>query len=394
MSVRILCVDDEPKVLAAFERQLCDRFELYTAESGAAALGVLEEHGPFAVIVSDMRMPEMDGIQFLAQAKVAAPDSVRIMLTGNADQHTATHAVNEGSIFRFLTKPCPPDTLAQALDAGIEQYRLVTAERALLEQTLNGAVKVLIDVLALANPAAFGRASRVRHLVGKLCEALGMQETWQCEIAALLSQIGCITMPEETLDLLHEGQNLKPDEAQMFNSHPVVGHDLVANIPRLGDVARIIAYQQKHYDGGGLPDDRVAGEDIPFGARVLKLALDFDTLKRGGETDIQACVTLRQRRGWYDPAVVTAADALVGFEDGLELRAIRVSELEPQMVLAEDVTTVDGALLISKGQEVTASLYQRLKNFAKGGRIQEPIRVLAPVEGCARSMQLAASERN
>ncbi len=170
MSERILCVDDDENILDAYKRALRRQFQIETAPGGQQALGMMDARNPYAVIVSDMRMPGMDGVQLLATVKQRAPESVRIMLTGNSDQQTAMEAVNEGNIFRFLTKPCPPDKLAKALTAGIEQYRLVTAEKVLLETTLSGAIKVLTEVLSLTNPTAFGHASRVRRIVRKLCD--------------------------------------------------------------------------------------------------------------------------------------------------------------------------------------------------------------------------------
>ena len=384
MNKRILCVDDEPKILGAFQRQLCEQFDVETAVSGAEGLEVLASKGPFAVIVSDMRMPEMDGIQFLTVVKDRAPESVRMMLTGNADQQTAIDAVNEGNIFRFLTKPCPPEKLAKALTAGIEQYRLITAERALLEKTLRGAVKVLTDVLSLTNPTAFGHAARVRRFVQKLCEELKVDNSWQFDIAAMLSQIGCVTVPQDTLDRICDGRTLKPEEVQMLEAHPAVGRDLVANIPRLENIAQIIAYQQKRFDGSGIPADPVAGHDIPLGARMLKVALDYDTFKWSGKTDMQALVELRGRVGWYDPDVLAAMEVVIGFEASFEIREIGIMELTGQMILAENITTTDGTLLVSKGQEVTASLGQRLRNFARNKRIEEPILVLVQAETGSR----------
>lgn len=118
---------------------------------------MIESRGPFAVVVSDMRMPRVDGAQFLARVEEASPDSVRIMLTGNADQEAAVRAINEGHIFRFLNKPCRPQLLVGTIAMGIRQYRLQTAERELLEKTFSGGIRLLSDVLAIASPDAFGR---------------------------------------------------------------------------------------------------------------------------------------------------------------------------------------------------------------------------------------------
>ncbi|WP_457577163.1 response regulator, partial [Desulfomarina sp.] len=111
----ILFVDDEVNVLQSMKRQLRKRFTVLTSESRADALALLKKQGPVAVIVSDMRMPGMDGIQLLSQVKALYPDTVRIMLTGNADQETAVEAVNTGQIFRFLTKPCSMSVLVSSL---------------------------------------------------------------------------------------------------------------------------------------------------------------------------------------------------------------------------------------------------------------------------------------
>ena len=129
---RLLFVDDEPNALAGYERQLRNTFDVATARGGAKGFELVEGHGPFAVVVADMRMPGMDGVQFLTHVKRISPSSVRMILTGMADQQTAIQAVNEGNIFRFLTKPCPPEALTRALQAGVDQYRLVNAECELL----------------------------------------------------------------------------------------------------------------------------------------------------------------------------------------------------------------------------------------------------------------------
>ena len=147
---------------------------------------------------------------------------------------------------------------------------------------LSGAIKVLTDVICLIRPVAFGRALRVRQLVRQLAPSLAAETSWQVEVAALLSQIGCICIPEETLARAYTGKRLSSTEAQQFESHPQVGRDLIARVPRLDEVATIVACQNKHFDGGGTPLDDVHGAAIPLGARILKVALDFDTLVEGG----------------------------------------------------------------------------------------------------------------
>src|ERR1022692_2492595 len=163
---RILLVDDEPDLLAGLVRSLrSDLFELAGATSGAEALDLLRNRGPYAVIVSDLKMPVMDGAELLGQARKVSPDTVRVLFTGAPDLERAIAAVNEGAIFRFLTKPCSRVMMALTLKSCVEQHELITGQRILLEQTLHGAIKALTDVLGLTNPLAFGRATRLRRVV-------------------------------------------------------------------------------------------------------------------------------------------------------------------------------------------------------------------------------------
>lgn len=385
MRAKILCVDDDPHILSAFQRQLRREFDLEVAESGALGLARLTERGPFAVVVSDLSMPGMDGIAFLSRVKAAAPDTVRVMLTGQADLSTAIEAVNQGAIFRFLTKPCATQTLAGALAAGVEQYRLVRAERELLEKTLAGSVKLLTDTLSLVSPAAFGRAVRVQRLMRRLAERLGVSARWEFELAALLSQVGCVSLPAEVVDNLHDGRPLSPDERRMFEAHPQIGRELIANIPRLEGVAEIIAYQEKRYDGQGPPRDDRAGQALPLGARALHVALDFDTLTSSGKSTGEALLSMQapDQAGAYDPALLSALAAALELEVRYEPRSVTLDQLAGGMILADEVKSDRGQLLVAKGQEVTTTLRLRLRNFARTGRIREPLQVLVPVHAPA-----------
>jgi response regulator RpfG family c-di-GMP phosphodiesterase len=379
MMEKILCVDDEANVLSAYQRQLRKLFDVGIAEGGEQALAAVDSKGPYAVILSDLRMPGMDGIAFLTKARERAPDTVRIMLTGYADVATAVNAVNEGNIFRLLTKPCPPEALVAALEAGIRQYRLVNAERELLERTLAGSVKVLTEVLSLVSPISFGKAARVRKIMAKLAVQLEVKSAWEFELAGMLSQIGCVTVPNQVLEKVYQGETLTTVESAMFCAHPQVGQDLIANIPRLEGLAEIIAYQEKNYSGTGIPADDRKGEGIPLGARALHVALKFDTLVTSGLEPRAAFEKLQSEGNLNDPAVLAALAKIIKVDLRYESRSVLVRELLPRMVLGEDVQTFDGVLLVAKGQEVTSSMRTRLKNFADTTRIKEPIRVLVPL---------------
>jgi response regulator RpfG family c-di-GMP phosphodiesterase len=374
-----LFVDDDANVLAGFQRQMRKMFDLETALGAKNGLDVITENGPFSVVISDLRMPGMDGIEFLSRVRETAPDSVRMMLTGYADLQTAIEAVNKGNIFRFLTKPCESEVLIKAVSDSVRQYDLVTAERELLEKTLRGSLKVLTEILELVNPEAFGRASRITRCVREVGKKMRIADMWQLETAAALSQIGCVILPQEALKKLYQGRELTAEESQLFSMHPFIASDLLAQIPRLQSIAEIIANQEKNFDGSGNPVDGRSGEQIPLGARILKVVLDFDTLQARGTEKIRAVELLAARPGFYDPGVLSALGEVVGNEARFNRASLKVSELGDGMVLAEDVLLLNGRLLVARGYKVNRTLRERLKSFAERPGIREPVHVLIPV---------------
>ena len=382
MSYKILCVDDDANILASYQRSLRKQFNLDTAQGGAAALETMAVGGPYAVIISDMTMPGMNGIQFLARAKEAAPNSVRMMLTGNADLGTAVEALNCGSIFRFLLKPCLPDTLAASLLAGIEQYKLIQAERELLEKTLQGSIRMLMEILAMVNPELFGRAQTLRAQMRTLAEALGLSGIWRLELAALLSQIGMVTLPTTVLHKIQARQLLTEAEAQLAARVPEISHNLIVKIPRLEPVAEAIRYARKHFDGSGPPDDKVAGEDIPVGARLLRVLTDLAEIQTVTLTAHGAFGIMQRRVGFYDPPILQKAMACFApaskpVETGREGVPVTASQLHSGLVLAEDLLTTDGTLLVSAGRVLNETLLARIQNFSSLSGIREPIYVEA-----------------
>jgi len=376
---RILCVDDEPLVLEALARQLRPHFAVATAPGGEAGLETIGAQAPFAVVMSDMRMPGMNGAEFLQHVRARIPDTTRVLLTGHSDLDVAIAAVNHGNIFRFLTKPCAPDVLIQALWAGVEQYRLVNVERDLLEQTLRGCVQALADVLALANPEAFGRSNRVKQYIVLLAEQIGASNRWQLEVAAMLSQIGCVTLPPATQAKLYHGQPMSSGEAEMVERLPAAAAQLLTSIPRLEPIRDILAYQNKHYDGSGSPRNTVAGDRIPLGARLLKIVLDYDALETQGTPPTLILDILRGRTGWYDPALLEALPAALGrVASGVTVSEVRLRDLRVGMILAEDLMAKNGILLIARGQAVRSSFLERIRNFSERIGVVEPVRVIVP----------------
>lgn len=375
---RVLCVDDEPQILEGLMLLLRRHYDVVTATSGVAALELLAHPPAMAVIVSDMRMPGMDGATFLARARQLMPDSVRLLLTGQADMNSAIAAVNEGQIFRFLTKPCPPPLLLAAVGVAVEQYDLIMSERVLLEQTLHGSIKTLTDVLALVSPTSFGRATRIKQLVSELAENLGLRERWQVEVAAMLSQIGCITLPPETAEKVYYGQPLSEDEEKQVSRLPIVTEELLSNIPRLEAVLAILKNYPEAYQPDSIVQSDLQKSVITQGARLLKVAIDFDALESSnGVSSSQAVAELRAQAGLYDPAVLQALAAVRGTEMHVELRELTVNDLRIGMILAEDVKMQSGVLLVARGYEITERFLERVRNFAPSTVQQQKWRVIA-----------------
>jgi len=372
---RILCVDDEPNVLQALERQLRKHFEIVTAQGPIEGLEALDKSGPFAVILSDLRMPVMNGIQFLATAKERFPDSVRMILSGQADLAATIEAVNEGSIFRFLTKPCENDHLVKALTAALEQHRLVQAERELLEHTLIGSIEVLSEILSLVSPSAFSRSHRIRRYVRHMAGELGLPEPWQYEVAAMLSQIGCVTVPPDILEKVYSGAPLSDSEAETFASHYQLGSRLLARIPRLEQVAEMIRCQQN--PGGKIAAKPGSAGTVAVGVDMLQIANEFDQgIIRGLARD--KVMSEVRRRHPNNTDLVSALHTAQVPTFGTEVRMVGVRDLSSDMVINCEVYSKNGLLLLSKGQEVTDSVIGRMLSFANSVGVAQPFSVIIP----------------
>ncbi len=367
---RILCVDDEPQVLEGLKDVLRRSFDVRVASSGADGLALLKaQRDEVAVVISDMRMPEMPGSAFLREARRVAPLAVRMLLTGYADTDMAVKAVNDGQIFRFLTKPCERDELLQACAGAVWQHRLQKTERELLEQTLRGAVSALTDILALASPAVFGQGARLRKLVAEFAGSTGFEDAWEIEVAAMLAQVGAITLPGETAERLYSGVSLRPDELAMVARVPAATQRILANIPRLDGVLQVLANYERRFDS--IERDGM----LPVGARMLKIASDFLALEREDRSGRLALDTMLGRPGCYDPALLDAFACTVGIiGTGMRVTEVAVHELREGMTLAGDARSSAGQLLIAHGNPVTPELIERLRNLP-AGYVREPLRI-------------------
>jgi response regulator RpfG family c-di-GMP phosphodiesterase len=309
-----------------------------------------------------------------------------MMLTGNGDIETAIGAINEGSVFRFLTKPCSDDVLRAALDAGLAQHRLIVAERDLLERTLNGCVRVLTEMLSLVNPQAFNRALHARKAAQHICRKLRLARTWHIDLAAMLSQLGCVAVPAEALNTGPRSAGAASEEEARVAMLPSITRDLLSDIPRLETVAAIVALQDDPLVLGDAECPLEDWDQVRLGGQILRVALDFDRAVASGAGRESALSHMRAQPGEYDARLV---EALRDFEVpgmAFELQTIEYEELKEGMILHEDVCNRSGLLLVGKGQTVTPPMVLRLQVLKRVGAIDGRLRVLARRPDAARAI--------
>lgn len=381
MPEKILFVDDEPKVTQSLRRQLFGKFEMLTADSGAHGLEVLDNNDDVAVVVSDFKMPGMNGVEFLKAVKTRHPMTVRMMLTGFADMDATMAAVNEGYIFRFLTKPCEVPVLINALEAGLEQYRLIQSERVLLRDTVRGSITMLSDIIALLKPEIHDRISRIRSKVKMLSRELGDPKPWETETAANLCLLGYISLPDPIINKLTKARALSQEEMEVYQQHLEVASLLVLNIPRMEGISKIIKYQEKLFDGTGIPHDKISFNNIPLGSRILKALLDYDALLLNKMRPLDAVKGMRMRKGWYDPSVLDALETIIEVEGDQKVRVVQVKQLEKGMILVSDLYAYVGGKPIKalgRGFEITSGTLEHLAKLAGRVSLSDTVQIIDP----------------
>lgn len=406
----LLFVDDEPNILSALQRLFRPQgYRIFTAPGGAEALVLLEREN-VDLIISDMRMPHMDGAQFLEQAAKRWPQTARILLTGYADLGSAVAAVNKGNIYRYLSKPWEDNDIKISVQLALEKQRLeqrVAEQNAQLKELNTGletrvaaqtqeirqvlsqleltheelkksfvtSVRVFANLVELREGELSGHSRRVAEHARALALRLGMSEVdaQQVLYAALLHDIGKIGLPDA---LIHRPYvSLSAEERARVAQHPVAGQAALLALEPLQDAALMIRHHHERYDGQGFPD-ALKGEAIPLGARILAVTNDFDALQRG--TLVEGKQSPAQARAFlmankeqrYDPKMV---DAFVALLDELsnappaaatEMR-LSSDNLKPGMVLARDLINSKGMLLLPRGRELSAPLITKIRAFER-----------------------------
>lgn len=412
----ILCVDDEQNILSSLRRLLRPQgYKVLTAEGGQQGLEILERE-QVDLVISDMRMPHMSGAEFLEQVSKRWPATVRILLTGYADLDSTIAAVNQGGIYRYVSKPWEENDLRMTVQHGLERKFLARERQRLLELTreqneelkeLNAslenkvaqrteelrkamtsletahadlkssyvsAVKIFANLLETREKSMAGHSRRVAEQARMLAQKLQLQavETEAVLFAGLLHDIGKIGLPDKLIN--KPFQALTAVERDKVMQHPAVGQALLMSMEHLQGAAQLIRNHHERYDGQGYPD-RLRGDAIPLGARILAVVNDYDALQRGSLASTrystsQAQTFLTNNKGTrYDPRVVEAYLAMLGQPDSETDRepeeVMRSEALQEGMVLARDLVTRDGILLLSGGYILETKLIEKIQQFER-----------------------------
>ena len=380
---RILCVDDEANVVGGLKRSLGFDFDVHTASSGGEALDLIARAGPFATVISDMRMPGMDGAELLNRVKKLSPNTTRVLLTGYANVHSAIRAVNEGQIFSFLTKPCPPDLLRGTAETAVAQYNLIVTEKEHFQKILADGVRVLGQALEVIDPITFSRTSRIQEIVGHIAEQTDAPDRWQVEVAANLSQM-CMALQEEVCGgsceekppRSSQPESLPADrDGTPFTARPEAAAaclGLLRQIPRLENVVRMIEKHHQLADGATRSED---GDDSAwFAGRILHAAYEWDRIILEGYSEEEALAKLREM-GPHFPAAFFEALSTLPSADTRMARHVDDDGLRVGMSLAEDLRSTSNALLMASGHRLNPLSLARLREFVRTGQIQGPFQI-------------------
>lgn len=369
--MRVLMIDDDPQIGAGIRRALHREVNIDLAADAAEALLALRDRGPFEIVVCDLSMPGMDGLSLMQHVRRLWPDVQRIMLSGEAQLQHALHAINDDLIFRFLLKPCSADTLRSALNAAKQQHGLLKSERELLEQTWRGSVAALFDVLALAQPAAFGRADRLAQQATELCEALKVDEAWRVCVAARLTQLGAYGVSASAAESLESGRGMSAEIMHELLALPLVAARILSHIPRLDAILEILRAAA----------EPPVGAVLPIEAAIVRVVNHIDLLASIGLHSADILDELTNNCAEYPVSVLSVLHRRDGFQSStVATESVRLSDVTLGMRFASDVRTPHGLLLSARGQLVTQSLIDRIRNNWMSFASEQLVRVeAAPV---------------
>jgi DNA-binding response OmpR family regulator len=369
----IMIVDDNPANLKLLDEILRQRaYEVRSFPRGRLALAAAERDPPDLILL-DVTMPEMDGYEVceLLKSNAALSGVPVIFVSALNATEDKIRGFQSGGV-DYISKPFQFEEVHARVETHLKLRRAQLSEHELLEKTLTGAVGTLWELVQLTSPALASRSRALQDIVHWITRRIEIKDSWQYELAARLCLLGCLSLPEEVFEKGYGGQNLTPEEDQMFRAHPESAARLLSNIPRLEAVAEMIRRQQRPEEEPCVP------EEARKGSQMLHLALQLDRRVYIG-TAFGSALDQSRSSGRFDSRMLVALDSYSPPQADYVVRRLPIRELRAAMILEEDVSSTDGKfLLFKKGTVLTETWIERLRNFAKTPGIQELAYVRIP----------------
>ena len=358
-SNKILFVDDEDTILAGFQLTLGRSFEISVSSSVTEALEVFKEQGPFAAIVSDFQMPIMNGAEFLQKIRELDKEVVTMLLTGAANFENVSEAVHRGQIFRLLGKPCPAEKMKEHIEAALRQYELIRAEKDMLEQTLNGAIRAMTSILAASKPLFFGRAQRVKDIAFKLANLLKVDDPWRLELAATFSYLGHVGLPDNIQEDVYKQNDLPSEVEEIMAGFPTFISGLLGGIPRLDEIPEIIKFMGADYNAQAV--DKTGTRKL---ASILRFSQQYDHYASEGRSNSKIREILSSSQEKYIPGIIGAfTQAFNVSVDGDYVDMVDPKLLVEGMEINQDLRLPDKTLIAPKGTLVEEHFMRILDNY-------------------------------
>ena len=358
-SSKILFVDDDELVLSGMTLTVGREFDVSTASSGMEGLELFEKEGPFAVIVSDFNMPKMDGSEFLREIRSKDKDVVTMLLSGGANYNEVSDAVRRGGIFRLIGKPCPTEIMVENLKQALKQYRTVRAEKDVLEQTLNGAVRAITAILAASKPLFFGRSERVKKLALLLAEELKLSHDWRLELASTFSHLGYLTLPDEVQEKLYNHEELPDEIMDVVKVFPNFANGILKGIPRLEEITPIIDLIDQDYEEPSSTEDVSAKL-----ASLIRLAKHYERFASDGYSRADIFQKLDEKQAVYFPGALDALRKIKDYSKGeAEIEEISIDKLKSGMRILEELRLPNGTLVAPRGSVVDQHFIKIVENY-------------------------------
>lgn len=351
----VLFVDDDINILKAMKRNFHEQFSIATASTIDEALNLLNDH-QFPIVISDMKMPEMNGADLLIYVKQKSPDTIRVLLTGESGLPEAIKAINESDIYKFLTKPCPPEALRKTIESAITLYHAKYIERNILDKTVKSFVYILLEIINQISPEIFKKSLYIAKIIKSSKTKFNVKDRWSTEIASLLMFVGTIHLKIYNFSSIYGTQTL----VDIINKSA----QLTGKVQKFENVQKILTLLARHYQTG-IPIKALDSDD-----KILKFVIDYCVLIKDSQFQ-------KKISRMYSDEILHSIPTLFGIEKKPQTEvSLRADELKSGMIAAEKIVTGSGSVIMEKGEELTETHVSTLQIFTSKSILQEPFKML------------------